>query len=494
MRKHQHPTVNEITEGVIWKQLLLFFFPIMLGTFFQQLYNTVDAIIVGQFVGKEALAAVGGATGTLINLLVGFFVGLSSGATVIISQYYGARKVEQSSDAVHTAVAMSLIGGAIMMVIGIFGAPVALRAMGTPENIMNYSLIYMIVYFVGLIPNLLYNVGSGILRAVGDSKRPMYFLIVCCLANVVLDLLFVLVFQWGVFGAAAATCMAQFISGGLVYLSLSQAEDDRYRLIRKRIRLHGELLKEIVVIGIPAGLQSVMYSVSNIVIQASVNTFGTDTIVIGIPAGLQSVMYSVSNIVIQASVNTFGTDTIAAYTAYGKIDGIFWMIMGAFGVAITTFVGQNFGARKINRIHKSVKVCLAMALGTAVGMSVILMGTSRWIYRLFTQDAAVIEVGMQMLLYLAPYYFTYVCIEVLSGAVRGTGDSIIPMIMTCMGVCVLRVVWIWIAVPLNPTIENVLFSYPLTWSLTSVLFVLYYLQGGWLKRRLKKEESKGVRD
>ena len=212
MRKHQHPTVNEITEGVIWKQLLLFFFPIMLGTFFQQLYNTVDAIIVGQFVGKEALAAVGGATGTLINLLVGFFVGLSSGATVIISQYYGARKVEQSSDAVHTAVAMSLIGGAIMMVIGIFGAPVALRAMGTPENIMNYSLIYMIVYFVGLIPNLLYNVGSGILRAVGDSKRPMYFLIVCCLANVVLDLLFVLVFQWGVFGAAAATCLAQFIS------------------------------------------------------------------------------------------------------------------------------------------------------------------------------------------------------------------------------------------------------------------------------------------
>ena len=168
--------------------------------------------------------------------------------------------------------------------------------------------------------------------------------------------------------------------------------------------------------------------------------------------------------------------------------------MGAFGVAITTFVGQNFGARKIDRIHKSVKVCLAMAFGTALGMSGILMVTSRWIYHLFTQDAAVIEVGMQMLLYLAPYYFTYVCIEVLSGAVRGTGDSVIPMIMTCMGVCVLRVVWIWIAVPLNPTIENVLFSYPLTWSLTSILFVLYYLQGGWLKRRLKKEERKGLQN
>lgn len=460
MKQFQHPTVNEITEGVIWKQLLLFFFPIMLGTFFQQLYNTADAVIVGQFVGKEALAAVGGATGTLINLLVGFFVGLASGATVIISQYYGAMKIEKSSDAVHTAIAMSFVGGAILMVIGILGAPLALRAMGTPENIMNYSLIYMIIYFVGLIPNLLYNVGSGILRAIGDSKRPMYFLIVCCLANVVLDLIFVVVFQWGVFGAAAATCIAQYISGGLVLLSLSQAEDERYRLIRKRIKLHSALLKEIVVIGIPAGLQSVMYSVSNIVIQAS--------------------------------VNTFGTDMIAAYTAYGKIDGLFWMIMGAFGVAITTFVGQNFGAGKMDRIHKSVKVCLGMAFGTAFGMSAILMLTSRGIYHLFTQDIAVVEAGMQMLLYLAPYYFTYVCVEILSGAVRGTGDSVIPMIMTCLGICVLRVVWIWVAVPLNHTIENVLFSYPLTWSLTSVLFIFYYLQGGWLKRRIKKEQQKSL--
>ena len=203
-------------------------------------------------------------------------------------------------------------------------------------------------------------------------------------------------------------------------------------------------------------------------------------------------MYSVSNIVIQASVNTFGTDMIAAYTAYGKIDGLFWMIMGAFGVAITTFVGQNFGAGKMDRIHKSVKVCLGMAFGTAFGMSAILMLTSRGIYHLFTQDIAVVEAGMQMLLYLAPYYFTYVCVEILSGAVRGTGDSVIPMIMTCLGVCVLRVVWIWAAVPLNHTIENVLFSYPLTWSLTSVLFIFYYLQGGWLKRRIKKEQQKSL--
>lgn len=462
MRRHRNPTVNEITEGVIWKQLLLFFFPIMLGTFFQQLYNTADAVIVGQFVGKEALAAVGGATGTLINLLVGFFVGLSSGATVIISQYYGARRIEQSSDAVHTAIALSIAGGAVMMVIGMTGARFALSAMGTPESIMNYSLIYMNVYFIGLIPNLIYNVGSGILRAVGDSRRPMIFLILCCLANVVLDLIFVLVFHWGVFGAAAATCLAQFLSGGLVLMNLMQTDDDRYRLVRKKIRFHGELLKEIVLIGIPAGMQSVLYSVSNIVIQAS--------------------------------VNTFGTDTIAAYTAYGKIDGIFWMIMGAFGVAITTFVGQNFGAGKIDRIHKSVRICLIMSFVTAVGMSVLFMVTAEPVYRLFTQDSAVIESGMRMLLYLAPYYFTYVCIEILAGAVRGTGDSLIPMMLTCFGVCVLRVAWIVVAVPMHHEIETVLFSYPLTWSLTSVLFVLYYLQGGWLKRRLKKSGQNALKE
>lgn len=338
--------------------------------------------------------------------------------------------------------------------IGMIGAPFALRAMGTPDNIMDYSLTYMIVYFIGMIPTLIYNVGSGILRAVGDSRRPMFFLIACCLVNVVLDLLFVAVFHWGVFGAALATCLAQFFSGILVILSLMQSEDERCRLQLKKIRIHPALLKSIVMIGIPAGLQSVMYSLSNIVIQTS--------------------------------VNSFGTTTIAAYTAYGKIDGIFWMIMSAFGVAVTTFVGQNFGAGKIDRVHKSVRVSLGLSALTAVVMSAVLMLTGQWVYQLFTQDEQVIRIGMQMLLYLAPYYVTYVCVEILSGAVRGTGDSLIPTMMTLLGICVLRVLWILIAVPMNHTIENVLFSYPLTWSITSVLFILYYLQGGWLKRQLRR--------
>ncbi|MFQ9871884.1 MAG: MATE family efflux transporter [Oscillospiraceae bacterium] len=194
------PDENQITQGVIWKQLLLFFFPILLGTFFQQLYNTVDAVIVGNFVGKEALAAVGGATGTLINLIVGFFVGLSSGATVIISQFFGARRAKETSQAVHTAMALAIAAGAVFMVVGIAAAPWALRAMGTPADIMEHAVVYLRVYFAGMIFSLVYNIGSGILRAIGDSKRPLYFLIVCSLLNLVLDLLFVLVFRWGVLG------------------------------------------------------------------------------------------------------------------------------------------------------------------------------------------------------------------------------------------------------------------------------------------------------
>ncbi|MGI5958557.1 MAG: MATE family efflux transporter [Massiliimalia sp.] len=452
MIMRQNIQANGITEGVIWKQLLVFFFPILLGTFFQQLYNTVDAIIVGQFVGKEALAAVGGPTGTLINLLVGFFVGLSSGATVIISQYYGAGKPDETSKAVHTATALSLAGGAVIMAIGLIFSPLALKAMGTPDDIMNYSVIYIRVYFCGMIPNLIYNMGSGILRAVGDSKRPLYFLIVCCIVNVVLDLLFVLVFKLGVLGAALATILSQLISAILVLVTLIRSVS-MFQLNIREIRFTGSILKSI--------------------------------IQIGIPAGLQSIMYSMSNIIIQASINQFGTDTIAAWTAYSKIDGLFWMIMGAFGIAITTFTGQNFGAKKIDRVRKSVVVCLGMAFGTALGLSGILLLSGQYIYGLFTQDAAVLKIGMDILHTLVPFYFTYVCIEIFSGAVRGAGDSLIPTIITCVGVCALRVIWILAVEAFRPTLTMVIISYPISWSLTSLCFVGYYLQGGWLRRRMK---------
>lgn len=445
--------VNGITEGVIWKQLLIFFFPILLGTFFQQLYNTVDAVIVGNFVGKEALAAVGGATGTLINLLVGFFTGLGSGATVIISQFYGAGQDEQVSQAVHTAMALALVATVIFFFVGFFGTPMALRWMDTPEDILPHAITYMRTYFCGILFPLVYNIGSGILRAVGDSRRPLYFLIICCMVNLVLDVVFVVMLKMGVFGVALGTLISQAVSAVLVTLTLLHIPN-ACRLFFREIRFTIPILRSIVLIGLPAGLQSVMYSLSNVIIQSS--------------------------------VNSFGTDVIAAWTAYGKLDGVYWMTINAFGIAITTFVGQNFGARKFDRVKKSVTVCMGMAFLASVGISALILIFGRHLLGLFTSDPAVADVGMQIIRLLVPFYFTYVGIEVLSGTVRGAGDAFIPMIMTGLGVCVLRVVWIFIAVPLNRQISTVIVSYPITWILTSILFIIYYLQGGWLRRRKAK--------
>lgn len=436
-----HESSNGITEGVIWKQLLIFFFPLLFGTFFQQLYNTADAIVVGQFVGKEALSAVGGTTGTLINVFVGFFVGISAGATVIISQYYGGKYEEEVSKAVHTAMAMAITGGAIIMLLGLLGAPTALRLMGTPEDIMPYSLTYIRIYFGGMIANLVYNIGAGILRAIGDSKRPLYFLMISCGINIVLDLVFVIVFHWAVMGVALATVISQICSACLVCVRLMRTKEC-YRLDIRQIRFHKELLNRI--------------------------------IQIGLPAGFQSLMYTSSNVIIQASINSFGTNTVAAWTAYGKIDGIFWMTVNALGISITTFVGQNYGAGKYDRVRKGVRVCLKIALSISIALSIILYFGGTYIYVLFSKDPMVIEKGMEIMRFLVPTFWTYVFIEIFSGALRGMGNSLIPMILTSLGVCALRVIWIFFVTPIWPDVKMVIVSYPLTWVVTSTLFIFYY--------------------
>lgn len=432
---------NGITEGVIWKQLLIFFFPLLFGTFFQQLYNTADAIVVGRFVGKEALSAVGGTTGTLINVFVGFFIGISTGATVTISQYYGGKHEKEVSKAVHTAIAMAIAGGIIIMVIGLICAPVALRLMGTPQEIMPYSLTYIRIYFGGMIANLVYNVGAGILRAVGDSRRPLYYLIISCFINIALDLLFVIAFHWGVMGVAVATVISQVCSASFVCIQLMKTKDS-YQLRLKDIRFHRELLKRI--------------------------------IRIGLPAGFQSLMYSSSNVIIQANMNSFGTDTIAAWTAYGKIDGIFWMTMNAFGISITTFAGQNYGAGYYDRVRRGAKVCLRIAMAVAIGLSAVLYFGGPSIYWLFTSDPQVLEKGLEILHIMVPTFWTYVFIEIFSGTLRGMGDAFIPMLITSVGVCALRVLWLFAVVPFRPEVSTVVFSYPITWVVTSILFILYY--------------------
>ena len=433
--------VNSITEGVIWKQLLIFFFPILFGTFFQQLYNTADAVIVGRFVGKEALAAVGGSTAILVNLLVGFFVGLSSGATVIISQFFGADNKQRVSEAVHTALAFAVVCGVIMMAFGLTCSETVLRMMGTPETILADSVAYIHIFFCGIIFNLIYNMGAGILRAIGDSKRPLYFLIASCVTNIVLDIVLVVCLKMGVRGAAIATITSQLVSAVLVICVLLRA-DGSYRLEWRKIRMSPFIVVRI--------------------------------IQIGFPAGLQSVMYSASNMILQSSVNALGTNTVAAWTAYSKIDSVFWMIISALGISITTFVGQNYGAGKIDRVKRGVYVCLGIAALITVSLSTILYFCGSYIYLLFTMDSVVIMLGTRVLRYLVPTFICYISIEIFSGALRGIGDCWVPMMMTALGVCALRVVWILFAVPLRHNIITVVTCYPLTWSVTSILFIIYY--------------------
>ena len=432
---------NRITEGSIFGQLLLFFFPILFGTFFQQLYNTADAMVVGRFVGKQALAAVGGSTSTLINLLVGFFVGLSSGATVVISQFYGARKADKVHWAVHTSIAFSVIGGIIFMIVGLVGSPWALEAMKTPEDVMGHAVVYIRIYFLGIIVNLVYNMGAGILRAVGDSRRPLYFLIASCFTNIILDVLLVAVLRMGVAGAALATITSQLLSAVLVVRALMKT-DDMYKLEWKKVRIDQRMLQRIVRIGIPAGMQSVMYNISNVIIQAG--------------------------------VNTLGTDNVTAWATYGKVDGLYWMMINALGISATTFVGQNFGAGRLDRVRKGAGACMVIGVVLTASVGVVLYNGGHLLVELFTTDRQVQAISMDLLHFMVPTFITYIAIEILSGTLRGVGDAWMPLVITGIGVCAVRVLWIMLVLPHYHTIIGAAFCYPLTWSLTTVAFVIYY--------------------
>ena len=432
---------NQITEGVIWKQLLIFFFPIMVGTLFQQLYNTVDAIIVGRFVGKQALASVGGSAAVLTNFVIGFFTGLSAGATVIISQFFGAKNLKQLSKGLHTAYAFSITVSLLISVIGWFATPALLHLLKTPADVIPDSILYLRIYFLGMIFTLTYNMGSSIMRAIGDSRRPLIYLVICCGINIVLDILFVIVFHMGIAGAAIATVISQGASAILVTRAL-MISYGILKLELRSIRFHGALLKSELKIGLPGGIQS----------------FG----------------YSISNIIIQAVINDFGTDTAAAWAAYGKLDAIFWTVCGSFGIAITTFAGQNYGARKFNRVKKSVRVCLGMALGVCGSLIVFLMVFCRPLYHIFTTDYAVVDIGVYMLRLITPSYVIFIFVEIFSGALRGIGDVLIPSTITLGGVLLVRLTWILFVTPMTGELSTLLYSYPLAWGATALLLIPYY--------------------
>ena len=448
---------TNLTEGIIWKQLLKFFFPILLGTLFQQLYNTIDAIIVGNFVGSHALAAVGGSPSQILNLLIGFFVGLASGAMIIISHYFGAGDRKALSDTVHTAVAFCLITGAALSALGYFLSPWMLRAVRTPEDIMADSASYLRTFFIGIIPLMLFNIGSGILRAVGDSKRPLYYLIVCCVLNIILDIVFVTLLKLGVLGVAWATVISLTVSAGLVVWSL-HTTSEAYQLRFSRIRLHRHVLSR------------VLY--------------------IGIPAGIESMLYSISNLIIQIQVNGLGSEMVAAWTATGKWDGVFWSVSNSFGIAISAFVGQAFGAKKYDRMRQSIRTCLYMALAASAVLSALLLVFGRFGLRIFTSDKHVIDLAVEIIGYFIPYYVLWTFIEILANSLRGAGDSIRPMIISLIGICGFRLLWCTIAVPMRYDIMMISICYPISWALTAGAFILYYLKSDWLSRCIRLEQRK----
>lgn len=443
---------QNITEGVIWKQLLSFFFPILLGTFFQQMYNTVDTIIVGRFVGTQALAAVG-ATGALISLLNGFFVGLSSGATVLVSQFMGACDQKGVRKALHTGMGLSLVLGLLIAFLGLAAGPKILQLTKTPTDCMEGAVLYTRIFFSGALASMIYNMGAGILRAMGDSKRPMVFLIVTCFVNIIMDIFFVVILKMGVAGAAIATVLSQVVSAVLVLRALQKLPEE-YALRFRQVRLEANLLRRI--------------------------------LLVGVPAGLQFVTFDLANILIQSGINSFGSATIAAFTAYGKTDALTWMVSGAFGVSITTFVGQNFGAQKYDRVRKSVWVCLGMSMSLIGCLSALEVIFRQVILGIFSADVEVIRLGAYVMLWTVPFNAIFMPVEIFGGAMRGTGYSLMPTAITSVCVCLFRVIWLMTVVKQWHMLETLLLCYPVSWCLAATVFLITYLRGNWLKKRIEE--------
>ena len=432
---------NPMVEGVIWKQMLSFFFPILLGTFFQQLYNTADALIVGRTLGENALAAVGGSTGMITSTVVGFFMGLTSGAAIIAAQMMGARDRNKVNDSIHTIYAFSLVAGIVLSAAGILLTEKMLLWMKTPAALMADSSTYLWIYFAGLVFVLIYNTGASLLRSLGDAKRPFWYLVICCVVNIVLDYVLIVYGSMGVAGAAVATVIAQGISAVLVTVRLLRFREACDFSLRK-LRIHGDMLKR--------------------------------ELFLGLPGGTQAAMYSISNIIVTAAINSFGEVTVASWTAYSKFDGLFWMISGAMGVTITTFVGQNFGAGRMDRIRKGVRIMNWAYVFVSLAMSTLVVILRQPLFRIFVESSEAVEIGCRMLMIMSPFYLLNIYIENYSGALRGVGDTLVPMLFSIFGICVFRIIYLSTVFRFLPTLECLCAMYPITWALTNTLYMIYY--------------------
>lgn len=436
-----------MTQGVIWKKILLFSLPLLLGNVFQQLYNTVDSVIVGNYIGGDALAAVG-TSGPIINLLVGLFMGIATGAGVVIARYFGAQDSEAVHDAVHTTLAATFLGGLFLTVVGVLLSPAVVRLIGVPENIMADSIDYLRIYFGGIIAMMTYNMGAGILRAVGDSKTPLYFLIISSIVNIVLDMVFVIVFEMGVAGVAWATLIAQAVSATLTVITLCRVKTS-YRVTLRHIRIKLPYLKEI--------------------------------IRIGLPSGLQNAIISMSNIVVQSYINSFGSAAIAGYSTYGKVDAFALMPVMSLSMAITTFTSQNIGAQKFDRVRKGVKTGLLMSCGTAVVLTSLVVIFARTLLGIFTSDQQIIDYGLLTMTYQAPFYIILGLNNTLAGILRGAGKASVPSLIMAANMCGVRILWLSVLMPIFNSIIVVYLAFSVTWLTTGLCLIWYYKRSHWLE-------------
>ena len=438
---------NLMTEGSIVKSLLLFALPLIFGNLLQQLYNTADSIIVGNFVGANALAAVG-SSGSPIYLLIGFSQGLAVGAGVVVSQFLGAKDHREAQEAVHTSLAIAVIMGLLLTVGGIACGRALLVAMNTPAEVLGDAVTYIRIYFGGVLFSVVYNMTAGILNAAGNSRRSLIYLAWASVTNIVLDLVFIVIFRMGVAGAAIATDISQLVSCVLSLRFLIKSTDD-CRVIPREIRLHKKMAARI--------------------------------IRVGLPTGIQNMVISLSNVLVQVSVNGYGAAAMAGFAAYMKVDGFNILPVLSFSMAATTFVGQNFGAGKIDRVKKGTFVTLGMCIVYTILTGILLLAFQDSIMHLFTGDETVIAYGKICMLYFCPFYWMLGILQGLAGTVRGTGKSVPPMVVLLISLCLFRIVWIQFALPLFAGIEGVLLVYPVSWAVGAVLMVLYAWKGKWMQ-------------
>ncbi len=447
---------TDLTTGSIVKKYIFFVLPIIASSFLQQLYNAADTMVVGKFVGDTALAAVG-STSHLTNLILNLFIGLSVGINVVCSKYYGAENKEGLKRAIHTSILMGLIVGVPLAFVGWFGSAYFLSLMGTPVDVIDQAALYMRIFFLGVPAALTYNFGAAILRAAGDTKRPLYILSFAGVANVVLNLVCVIVFKLGVVGVALGTIVSQAISAVAIIIILRK-NDDEFRLRLSKLTIYKKELKNI--------------------------------ISIGVPSGLSGVMFSLSNVIIQSSINFFGKNAVAANAAAANIEVFGFLLLSAAEQAVISFVGQNMGAKKFDRVDASVKNSLIFAGVSTVSFAVVVLTFGGFLLGLFTDGHEVIKIGLMKLTILMSSYFLYVPGQVLSGALKGLGKAVSPTVINAVCVCLLRVVWIFTVFPLRRELSTVYFSYSVSWGLASVATIIVYILA---RKKVFKEEKEKLK-